>query len=77
MPILEAATPAAQSEMTTCIRCPTVIPAGPPSIQHIPGWACSQRCSAEADEEELALKQQQQAAVGALFYPESGQYHLH
>ena len=73
MSITEAARKAAQQEMTTCIRCPKVIPTGSPSIPHMPGWACSQKCSTEADEEELARHAQSQQAVGVLFAQHASQ----
>ena len=73
MPIFEATEKAEQQEMTTCIRCPKMIPARSPSIQHMPGWACSQRCSNEADEAELLFHAQSQTAVAALFIEPIGQ----
>ena len=67
MPILEATKKAERQAMTTCIRCPAVIPAGPPSIPHLNeggGWTCSQACSDAAD---LEFHDESQVAIGALF----------
>lgn len=70
MPILEAAE---TTEMTWCIRCGKVILPEQTAIQHMPGWACSQQCSTEVDEEELMLHKRSQQTVGALFSEFTGQ----
>jgi len=70
MPILATAE---TTEVTVCIRCGKAILPGQTAIQHMPGWACSQRCSTEVDEEELMLHAQSQQTVGALFSELAGQ----